>query len=336
MPSALPGGSVGAVVVHYRNSEDTTTCLASLFEAAPRPGGVAVVDNGPGDGTLERVESWLAARGARCRKVAAAQEPWPELAALPTEPGKPRVVLVVAPDNLGFGAGVNLGWRALRALPGIEHALIINNDATVSRDILPPLLEVLGERSDVGLVTATIRYAPPRDGVWFAGGEIVWSQCRGRHWHRPASAPREITFCTGCFMLVRGEAMLRLGGLPECYFLYLEDTEFCVSLRRAGYRLVHVPAAIVHHAVGASAGKRRESPFISFLSARNRCWFARRNLSWWQKPVALARVSVDEIGRAVGALFRGRPDVARSIGRGVYIGLRGSWSGPGAALAGAP
>jgi GT2 family glycosyltransferase len=336
VPSAPPGGSVGAVVVHYRNSDDTTTCLASLFEATPCPGGVAVVDNSPGDGSLERVESWLAGRDVRWRKVAAAQEPWPELAALPPELGQPRVVLVVAPANLGFGAGVNLGWRALHALPGIEHLLILNNDATVSRGFLPPLLQAVGERADVGLVAATIRYAPPRDGVWFAGGEIIWSQCRGRHWHRPSAEPREITFCTGCFMLVRGDAIRRLGGLPECYFLYLEDTEFCVRLRRAGYRLVHVPAAIVHHAVGASAGKRRESPFISFLSARNRCWFARRNLSRWQKPVALARVAVDELGRAVGALFRGRPDVARSIARGVAVGLRGSWSGPGTALAGAP
>lgn len=316
---------VGAVVVHYQNADDTERCLESLFAAGPRPRVIVVVDNSPGDGSLERLEGWALRTGARCRKVPAEPHAAAAVASLARQGDDTIAVFVPSPANRGFAAGVNLGWHVLRGVPGIVYLLLLNNDATVARNFLTPLLEALRANPRGGLAAATIRLVPPRDGIWFAGGELVWSQCRGRHLHQPSGTVREITFCTGCCALVRMETMEMVAGMPECYFLYLEDTEFSLRIRRAGRALLYAPESTVFHQGSASAGARRTSAQSSFLAARNRCWFARRNLATWQQAIAVPRVVLDEVGRAAGAGVRGRWDVSWAIVRGLFAGLVGSW-----------
>ena len=57
-------------------------------------------------------------------------------------------------------------------------------------------------------------------------------------------------------MLVPRVAFLALGGLDEGYFLHVEDIDLCVSMARAGWRILLVPAATAWHAKGASGGDR--------------------------------------------------------------------------------
>lgn len=316
-PSFLLARDVGAVVVHYRNAVDTQRCLESLVGAAPRPAVIVVVDNSPGDGSLGQLQAWASQRGIE----------WQELG--PGRRGMPStdIFFVVASANRGFGAGANLGWHVLQEVPGIAYLLLCNNDAFVAPDFLSPLLEALNGASHAALAAGTVRLAPPQEGIWFAGGEYLWAKCRGEHCREPATNVREVTFCTACCMLVRMEAMASIGGMPECYFLYFEDTEFCLRLRRAGRGLLYVPASVAYHRVSSSAGTRRTSPQVAFLSARNQCWFARRNMAPWQQAIVLPRVVLDELSRAAGAGLRGRPDLSWALVRGVARGLFGSWRG---------
>jgi len=337
-PAAPAAGAAvtGAVVVNYGGAADTIACVASLLAADPRPELVAVVENGSPDDSAEQLMAWVRAlpepgRVLREGALDEADRAWLAAAAAGT-----RVALLLAVRNHGFGGGVNAGWRVLRTVDTLTHVLLINNDATVSRDFLGLLLEAMRDEG-VGIATGTVRYAPPREGVWFAGGTYRWAQCRGIHLTEGAGSARDVSFVTGCLMLVRAGVMDRLDGLPDCYFLYQEDTEFCLRVRAAGYRLRYAPASVVFHKVSASAGLRRTSPWSAFLGARNRLWFARRNLGGTQRVVAIPNVLADEVGRALGALKRGDGAVAAAVARGMMAGLFRSWnreSGPEGAVVG--
>lgn len=318
---------IAAVVVNYGGAADTEVCVASLLAADPRPALVVVVDNGSPDASQERLAAWVAGLPVPGRVVREGVPDAAERAWLRDAAREARVALVLAAWNHGFGGGVNVGWRVLAAVEGVTYVLLINNDATATPGFLAPLLEVMAGDPAIGVATGTVRYPPPREDVWFAGGTYRWSQCRGIH-HTDAGGPaRDVTFVSGCLMLVRAEVMARFGGLPECYFLYQEDTEFSLRVRAAGYRLRYVPRSLVYHRVGASAGPRRTSRQTAYLGARNRLWFARRNLDLLRRAVAMPGVVLDEAGRALGALGRGNPAVAAAVLRGIAAGLFGSWVG---------
>ncbi|HWO89119.1 MAG TPA: glycosyltransferase family 2 protein [Gemmatimonadales bacterium] len=306
---------VAVVLVNYRGAGDTIEALESLLAADPAPGLLVVVDNASGDDSVARLEEWALGSGVAAARLSEAGGG--------RSAGGARLLIIEATANHGFGGGVNVGVRALGR--SASYVVLINNDATVDPGFLGPVLAVLDADKTVGLAGGTIRYAPPREGVWFAGGELVWLQSRGRHLHLPPDRVRDITFCTGCYMVVRRDSYDVAGGMPECYFLYQEDVEFSARLRAAGYRLVHVPDSVVYHKVSATAGSRRVSPGTAYLASRNRLWFARRNLAWPRRLAATAWVLLDETNRALGALLRGSADVSRAVLRGLVHGLLRRW-----------
>lgn len=308
----------GVVMVNYKGAGDTIAALESLAAARPAPARIVVVDNRSGDDSLERLAGWARAAGmsaATVTEAEAARAAWPA--------GATTLLLVAADDNHGFGAGVNIGVRALQ--DACDVVVLLNNDATVAPDFLVPALAALTGDPRIGCAGGTIRYAAPREGIWFAGGEVLLLQGRGRHLQLPDDRVREVTFCTGCYMVLRREAFAAAGTMPEAYFLYQEDVEFCVRLRRAGWRIVHVPASVVYHQVSASAGSRRVRPGTAFLAARNRVWFARRNLPLPLRPIGVLWVLLDEANRALGAWLRGAGEVSRAVLRGLAHGVTRRW-----------
>lgn len=320
---------IAAVVVNFGGAPATEACVSSLLAADPRPALTVIVDNDSPDDSAERLARFLGVLGVAHRAVAegalgADDERWLREAA------DPRVVLLRAASNHGFGGGVNRGWSVARRDPRVAAVLLINNDATAEPGFLGPLAAALAAAPDVGVATGTIRLPPPGHEIWYAGGELRWWQCRGAHLTAPATEPRDVSFCTGCLLLVRRDVMDEMGGMPEPYFLYYEDVEFSVRVVRAGYRMRYQPASVITHAVGSSAGHRGASPSTAFVSARNRFWFARRNLTSGRRVVATLNVLADELGRALGALGRGAPAVTGAVLRGVAAGLFLSPEGPAA------
>jgi GT2 family glycosyltransferase len=310
---------IAAIIVTYKETEATHRCVASVLRAAPRPDVIVLVDNAsPGD-AADRHEAWLPALGLPARVIRG--EPSDADAAwLRERRDQPVVVLLRSAINTGFAGGVNAGWRVARTCPDLEAVLLLNNDAAVDPGFLAPLADALAEPG-VGLATGTIHHLPRRAAAWYAGGTFKWWQCRGHHDSAVPPAGRDVTFATGCLMLVRAEVMERLGGMPALYFLYYEDVEFSLRIRRLGYRLRYEPASVVFHEVGVSTGHRSFAPRTAFVSARNRLWVARRNLPLMQRVIATLNILADETGRLLGAVARGRGGVARAILQGLSAGL---------------
>ena len=185
---------------------------------------------------------------------------------------------MVSPRNVGFAAGCNLGIRAALA-QGATRLFFLNSDAELAPDTLHPLESALDAHGEFGIVGPAIVRPAVQDRI-----ESLWSSYNdttSRMWNvghggtvRPTTAVSDVAGITGCAMLIRRDVFDAIGMFTEEYFFGLEDLDFCLRARRAGWGSACVPAATVFHEGGASIGA--DSPRRLYFGARNHLLLARR------------------------------------------------------------
>lgn len=241
---------VTVVVLNWNGLRDTLECLESLSHLDYPRYRVVVVDNGSTDGS-----------------PAAIRARFPEMEVIETG------------ENLGYAGGNNVGLRYALA-QGADYVLLLNNDTEVAPDMLRRLVEAAEGAPGVGVAGPTICYHDRPEIIWSAGGGI--DRRRGRTWMigldepddgRFGAEPREVDFVTGCAMLVRAAALREAGLLDERFFMYYEEVEWCARIRRAGYRIIHVPTAKMWHKIFPQA--QSDSALVHYYMSRNRLLFLR-------------------------------------------------------------
>jgi GT2 family glycosyltransferase len=176
--------------------------------------------------------------------------------------------VVPLPANVGFGAGVNAGVRVLGS--EVWDALVVlNNDAEVGDGYLDAAVAALSHPS-VALVGGPLYLDKPGGVLWYAGGGVNWltgtvRQARSR---RAATRRRTVGFVPGAAFAVRVEAWHQVEGFDSSYFLYNEDLDLCLRLRRRGWRLLYEPAMVAVHRLGAVTGSAARSPlYLEHMTA---------------------------------------------------------------------
>jgi N-acetylglucosaminyl-diphospho-decaprenol L-rhamnosyltransferase len=281
---------LAVVIVSTNEAHWLERCLPTVFGAA---GGaslqVIVVDNSSTDGTRELVESRF-----------------------------PQAQVVSSP-NRGFSYGNNRGIEQAKT----RYVLLLNPDTEVIEGTFGELVELLEERPQVGLagvrqVTAdgtlwpTIRRFPS---VGRALGEALLSE----RWPvRPAWAGErvldwgayeregECDWTSGSFMLARREALLSAGLLDERSFIYSEEPDLCLRIKRAGWQVRHLPQmTIVHH-----AGKGGVRPRMLAQDAYARKQYARKHFGSRYGDLYLSALATRHLVRLAGASAGGGADAA--------------------------
>lgn len=184
-------------------------------------------------------------------------------------------------ENRGFAAGANVGIRHALC-QGADYICLLNPDTSFSEDFLTPLITILEKNQDLGLASPRIMTGQNNATVWYAGGDISWLKGGPRHHYDSPHedvAFHETEFATGCCMLIRRRVLEKGPLLPEFYFVYFEDADFSLSIRKSGWRLAYCPDCEIHHQVSATT--RYRSPAYVYYFARNRIWFMRR---WASAP----------------------------------------------------
>ena len=196
----------------------------------------------------------------------------------------PEVKWLPLGRNYGFAGGYN---RALAQLDS-PCFLLLNSDAEVSENWLPPLLAMLGNDEKTAAVMPKIRSYRQRTRFEYAGaaGGLMdrygFPYCRGRilndteedrgQWDEPA----EIFWASGAALLVRSDLYRIAGGLDEDYFAHMEEIDLCWRLKNLGYKIMVQPASTVYHLGGGTLGN--ESPRKLFLNFRNSLYTLYKNL----------------------------------------------------------
>jgi hypothetical protein len=217
-----------AIVLSWNGREDTLRCLDSL-----RGVETICVDNGSVDGSAEAIAEAF-----------------------------PDVELIENGENLGFAGGNNVGIR--RALErGADWVWLVNNDAVAEPEAPEALADAARARPDAGVLACKVFFAEPRNVVWYAGASVhlLLGYSGRQHGYGERDdgrfeLMRDVDRATGAAMAVSRGAIERVGLFDEDLFAYVEDVDWCLRIRAAGFAVVFVPAARLWHRVSASTGGR--------------------------------------------------------------------------------
>lgn len=271
---------ISIIVLNYNGLADTLECLESLkiVEKSTHELNITVVDNHSSDNSKKVLN-----------KIK-------------------EINFLESEENLGFSGGNNLGIKdSLKK--GSELIILLNNDTTVSKNFLMPLVRVA---SKADIISPKIYFAKGYEFhknkyqekdlgniIWFAGGKIDWANILGSHVgvdkvdRGQFAKGRQIDFATGACMAVKAEVFKKIGFFDEKFFLYLEDMDFCVRAKRAGFKIVFEPKSVIWHKNAASSGGSG-SNIQDYFITRNRLLFAIRYASLKTK-IALIRQITSQV-----------------------------------------
>lgn len=265
-------GQIGVIIIHYANLANIRAAVASVLASKNAEKlHVVIVDN-------------------------AAQEPAEALRDTYTDD---RVTILRLSKNRGFSGANNAGIRwALNNLSGVA-VVLLNDDATVAPDALPILLESLQNNARLGAVTPKIYFTAGHEFhagyskdelgkvLWYAGGIIDWREVVGSH-RGVDEVDRgqydtliDTPFATGCCVALNAETLQSIGALDDKYFLYYEDSDLSLRMRRAGWKVQYQPKAVAWHQNAGSSGSG--SKLHVYYQTRNRLLFAWRYAPWRAK-----------------------------------------------------
>jgi GT2 family glycosyltransferase len=266
---------IAAVIPNWNGAGRLERCLASLENQTHRFDQIVVVDNGSSDGSE-------------------------------------RLAQIRIPENRGFAVAVN---RGITASAGADWIAILNNDVVLDPGWLhamtdipagfqlvagrtlqlanPGLLDGAGDALSLGLAAARLGYGAP-DGP-------------------PYAAPREVFGVCFAAALVQADVFRTVGVLEERFFAYLEDAEFSLRARLAGFRAWYTPQAVALHE-GSASSSGRLSPNIAEWMTANQLLLAAR----YAGPETWPRVLMVQMLWAARMLRRGRAGAWR---RGVSTAL---------------
>ncbi len=248
---------VYAVTLNWKRPLDTIACLQTLeAQTYPRLHTI-VVDNNSGDGSVEQIQ-------AAC----------------------PKTSVIANSENSGFARGMNVGIKQALS-DGADFIFILNNDTLLS----PTTIERLMHRykSDIGILAPLIYYANPSHIIWSGGNQL-------NHWLLETKKglrgqpdkpnwPEFILqdFVPACGLLIPRHVFTQVGYFEEQFFMYYEDMDFCLRLRRAGFRILVVPQAKMWHKVSLSSGGQ-DSPTERYWMAHSSIVFFGKHARFWQLP----------------------------------------------------
>lgn len=240
------------IIVNYRSAALTLKCIRSVEkERASFPDlSVVVVENDSGD--AETLERGIQAEGWSKRHT----------------PDSGWVELITAPKNGGFAYGNNLGFA--RGFEGErpDYFLLLNPDTEVRSGAIAALLDFAGAHPKAGIIGSSYENEDGSDWKIAFRFPSVWSELeRGFNIgvvsrllsrfvvaQQMGDQPQKTDWVAGACMLIRAELIEQVGGMDQTYFLYYEETDFCIAAQRAGWDCWYVPQSRVMHIAGQSTG----------------------------------------------------------------------------------
>lgn len=220
-----------SIVIAHRNGQAVLSeCLTSVYcQSSEVSLHVIVVDNASVDKSPEMVERDFPSARVICNSA-----------------------------NMGFARASNQGWRA----SSTDLILFLNNDTRVPASALSELAAFMGAHPRAGTCGPRLVQKDGRVQPFAFGGDPTPSYLLRRgitrlllnrpihNWN--TTSCQEVDWVSGACLLVRRQALEQVGGFDEKFFMYFEDNDLCLRLRRAGWKIYYNPLVSITHFGGAS------------------------------------------------------------------------------------
>ncbi len=235
----MAAADLTVIIVNWNSKDYLRGCLASIGGAARRHRcAVVVVDNGSTDDSETMMRSEF-----------------------------PEVALVRNEENRGFAAANNLALRSIET----PYVLLLNPDTLPAAGAFDAMIEFLESHPDVWAAGPRMRNADGTDqrtGVHFPSSWTIFCESLfldrlfprirlfggQRELYTDPALPREVDYVQGSFLMVRTEAVRSIGLLDERFFMYFEETDWCLRMKQEGGKVMYVPDGnVVHYGGGEDA-----------------------------------------------------------------------------------
>ena len=243
------------IIVSWNTREYLLRCVGSVFENDGRISReVVVVDNGSRDGSGYEVKKAF-----------------------------PSIHLIENQKNMGFAKAVNQGLQKASG----RYILLLNPDARVKGGAIARLVEFMDTHTDAGVAGGQLLNSDGSRQNSIANFPSLATELFNKHllrWlfpkrfpgkERHYTEPVEVDSVIGACMMVRRGGLDQVGLLDEDYFLFLEETDWCYRMKKAGWKIYHVPQVEVFHFQGRSAETDKKRSRVEYF--RSRYHFFRKN-----------------------------------------------------------
>jgi len=192
-----------------------------------------------------------------------------------------RVEYIHNPANPGFGAAHNIAIK--KSLGEAKYHLVLNPDVYFDANVLQTLIDYLNANSQIGNLMPKVLYPDnslqylckllPRPYDWigrrFNPFKTLVAKNNNRFELRFTNYDKimEVPYLSGCFMLLRIDALKEIGLFDENIFMYGEETDLCRRLNRAGYTTIFYPLVNIYHHFAKGSHNNRRLTIIGIQSA---------------------------------------------------------------------
>jgi GT2 family glycosyltransferase len=232
----------------------------------------------------------------------------------------PQVKIIRSEKNLGFAGGNNLGIQESDG----KYLFLINNDTVFEDFNVQTLIDRLESSPQIGMICPKIRFTWGNKPIQYAGYTPLSritvrnrSIGFGEEDHRQYDIAHPTPYAHGAAMLVKRAIIEKVGYMPEDYFLYYEELDWSMMLKRAGYEIWYDPSCTIYHKESQSTGQ--DSPLRTYYITRNRLLLVKRNWHGIYKYLAYIYLTCLVAPRDIlKYLIKGRLDLSKATCQGIF------------------
>lgn len=286
---------ISIITINYNSTEDTLEFLESVYQTSYQSKEVIVIDNA----SRENPEQVISLRF-------------------------PLVTFIRSETNLGFAGGNNLGIKGSRG----RYLFFLNNDTLLPKHFFEPIITFMEAHSEAGMASPKILY-PDNKTIQYVGSVGI-NPYTGRG-KRIALLEEDKGQYDRCYEtdLAHGAALVvprviidKVGPMPEEFFLYYEEHDWCEQIKRAGYKVFYIGDSKIFHKGSVSIGGSHSSLKVYYLT-RNRLLFMRRNfrgIQFYSSLIFFIALTVPK--QTLSFLLRGQFKLLNSFYNGMAWNMR--------------
>lgn len=231
----------------------------------------------------------------------------------------PQVKVIRSDKNLGFAGGNNLGIKEAKG----DFILLINNDTYFKDYNIDSLIKRLESSDKIGIVCPKLRFAWGNNPIQFAGytplsnitlrnKAIGFGEDDRGQYNTAHPSP----YAHGAAMLIKREAIEKVGLMPECFFLYYEEIDWSMMFTRVGYEIWYDPCCTIYHKESQTTGQN--SPLRTYYITRNRLILVKRNYKGINKYLSyIYLIGIVATRDITKYSLHGRFDLVKAVYKGI-------------------
>ena len=289
------------ILLNYNGWKDTIECLESVLKNDYENYQIIVVDNDSPNNSMEYIINWAEGKqevvydeSSQLKHLSQPFEKKPLDYVIYTQEeainggNKEKesklnnpIIFIQAGENGGFAAGNNIGIKYSLTKDDFEYVWLLNNDTVIEKNSLSSLEEYATENDLCISGSALMYYHEPKE-VQAYGGYINKFFGTGSNILVKNEIENKLDYVVGASFLINKKVINKIGLMPEEYFLYYEETDYCFNARNNGFKLGIAMDSVVYHKEGGSSGGltdiNNKNEFIDVLSLKNRIIFHKKYL----------------------------------------------------------